>query len=144
MKFTGIRIAAVLFLIAFSAVSLYVPRHIEATEQKHKQALLDSVFGTRPVVLEYTSPDCSSCAAMRPVVAQLKKDYAGRIDFVEVSVTSDKFAALMAMYPPEYLPSFYLMFDQDTVYNHFEGEIQDDLFRNMLDDMMNAPANLLN
>lgn len=144
MKFTWMRMIALLFMIAFSAACIYVPRNIEAAENRKKQQAMDAVFGVRPVVLQYTSPDCSTCKAMRPVVRKLKQDYSGRVDFVEVSVDSEQAIALREMFPPEYLPSFFLLFDRDTVYTRVEGEISDEQFRSMLDDMLTAPKNMVN
>lgn len=144
MKFTLMRMMALLFVAAFSAACIYVPRAIEAAEQRKTEQTLDSVFGVRPVVLQYTSPDCSTCKAMKPVVKKLKQDYKGRIDFVEVSVESATAQTLQEMFPPEYLPSFFLLYDRDTVYTRVEGEVSDEHFRAMLDDMLNAPKTMVN
>lgn len=135
---------ALLFVAAFSVACIYVPRSIEAAENRKKEQAMSSVFGARPVVLEYTSPDCSTCKAMRPLVRKLKQDYQGRIDFVEVSVESGKAAALREMFPPEYLPSFFLLYDRDTVFTRVEGEIAEEHFRAMLDEMLSAPKSMMN
>ena len=56
----------------------------------------------------------------------------------------EKAQALQEMFPAEYLPSFFLCLDRDTVFTHFEGELSEDSFRAMLDSMKSAPRNIIN
>ena len=144
MKFNLVRMTLLVLLVLFAGVSIYVPEGIKAREENRKEKILASIFQGRPVVLEYTSPECATCAAMRPIVQKLKKEYSGAVDFVEVTVQSDQAQALQEMFPAEYLPSFFLCLDRDTVFTHFEGELSEDSFRAMLDSMKSAPRNIIN
>ena len=121
-------------LIILILAALFLP---EWMKDRNKTKAMEMVFQGRPVVLEFTSPTCAVCKEMKPVVEKLKKDYDGKINFVIVSTDSDMGMALMDEFSVEYVPSFYLMHGKDQQFEHFEGAMPEQMFRNMLDEMLN-------
>ncbi len=60
--------------------------------------------GTRPAVIDFYATWCRPCKMMAPVVAQLAKDYAGKIDFYKVDI--DKEQELAAVFGIQSIPTF--------------------------------------
>jgi thioredoxin-like negative regulator of GroEL len=120
-------------LIILIIAALFVPDWLK---EKDKKKAMEMVFQGQPVVLEFTSPSCGVCKDMKPLVDKLKTEYKGRVNFVVVSTDSPEGAALMEEYPVEYVPSFYLLLDRETHFDHFEGPATEPVFRGLLDNML--------
>ena len=70
--------------------------------EKHPQ---DWVFqGTRPVIVDFYATWCHPCKMTAPIVEELAKDYAGKIDFYKVDI--DKEQELAAAFGIQSIPTF--------------------------------------
>lgn len=63
-----------------------------------------------PVLLEFQSPYCLACTAIKPVVDDLEEEYAGRLLILRVDVQSQAGRELAAVYGFQYTPTF-IFFD---------------------------------
>jgi len=133
MKQTVVKTSVFGGLIALILAALFLP---EWMAERNKEKTMAMVFTGQPVVLEFTSPGCATCAEMKPLVKKLKSDYQGKINVVVVSTESNEGRILMKDFPVEYVPSFYIMLEKGNQYDHFEGAIPEPTFRAMLDDLL--------
>jgi thioredoxin 1 len=63
-----------------------------------------------PVLLEFQSPYCLACTAIKPVVDNLEAEYAGRLLILRVNIQSQAGRELAAVYGFQYTPTF-IFFD---------------------------------
>ena len=120
-------------LIILIAAALFLP---DWMKDKHKEKAMARVFQDQPVILEFTTPTCGVCKEMKPLVKRLEEDYEGTVRFVVLDTQSDMGRALLDDFPVEYVPSFYLMIDKDTQFEHFEGQVPEQAFRAMIEQML--------
>lgn len=64
-----------------------------------------------PVLLEFQSPYCLACTAIKPTVDRLEADFQGRLLVLRVDVQSDVGRELAKYYDFQYTPTF-LFFDE--------------------------------
>ena len=60
--------------------------------------------GSRPVIIDFYATWCRPCKMTAPVVEQLAKDYAGKVDFYKVDI--DKEQELAAVFGIQSIPTF--------------------------------------
>jgi len=60
--------------------------------------------GTRPAVIDFYATWCRPCKMMSPIVEQLAKDYAGKMDFYKVDI--DKEQELASVFGIQSIPTF--------------------------------------
>ncbi len=60
--------------------------------------------GTRPAVIDFYATWCRPCKMMSPIVEQLAKDYAGKMDFYKVDI--DKEQELSSVFGIQSIPTF--------------------------------------
>lgn len=60
--------------------------------------------GSRPAIIDFYATWCRPCKMMSPIVEQLAKDYAGKIDFYKVDI--DKEQELAALFGIQSIPTF--------------------------------------
>lgn len=63
-----------------------------------------------PVLLEFQSPYCLACTAIKPVIDDLEEEYAGRLLILRVDIQSQAGRELAAAYGFQYTPTF-IFFD---------------------------------
>ena len=138
MKENQVRVLVLALLLGVLGAALYMPRYLNHRKHNTRQTGPgpSGMFKGRPVLLEYTSTTCSACKGMKPVVAKLEKEFKGKVDFMKVDVESAEAQALMQYYPPQYLPSFYLLVDENTVFDQFEGGLPIDALRSFIRELL--------
>ncbi|MEZ0395530.1 MAG: thioredoxin family protein [Anaerolineales bacterium] len=98
----------VVLLALLTAWLLLRPRQtILSDEAAEVQARIGQ--GT-PVLLEFQSPYCLACTAIKPPVDRLEAQYAGRLIVLRVNVQSQAGRELAAVYGFQYTPTF-IFFD---------------------------------
>ena len=85
-----------------------------------------------PALLEFTSPDCNICATMRPIIEKLKKEFTGKVEFVEVPITDAKNSKLADTYKVDGLPSFFVVDATGKALYRFEGQVPEDMVRQII------------
>lgn len=60
--------------------------------------------GSRPAVIDFYATWCRPCKMMSPIVEQLAKDYAGKMDFYKVDI--DKEQELSSVFGIQSIPTF--------------------------------------
>lgn len=61
-------------------------------------------IGKRPAVIDFYATWCGPCKRMAPIVEELAKEFAGKVDFYQVDV--DKESELARMFGIEAMPTF--------------------------------------
>ena len=73
-----------------------------------------------PVLVDFWAPWCGPCKAIAPVVAELAKDYAGRLKVVKVNV--DDHPQSPSRYGVRSIPSL-ILFKDGQVRDHIVGAV---------------------
>jgi thiol-disulfide isomerase/thioredoxin len=136
MRITLTKIINLILVLTVVASALYLPGYMKKRDERIRQEQKQSLFHGRPVVLEFTSVDCEICKKIKPIMAKLKKEYQGKLDFVAVQVESAEGKQLMKTYPVEYYPSFYLLYSPDKLFAHFEGGYPEETLRQGFDQFL--------
>ncbi len=66
----------------------------------------DALANGKPTLIEFYANWCTSCQAMAPDIAQLKTDYANKINFVMLNVDNTKWLPEMLNYRVDGIPHF--------------------------------------
>lgn len=131
------KIRVFVLMAVLVAVALFLPDYLKKRDTvKNEQTIAQVYKQGLPVILEFTSKTCGTCAQMKPIVAQLKKEYSGRVFFREVDVDSKEANAFLNEFNVEYLPSFYLTVSRKNVFEHFEGAQDIQWLRGLIDRML--------
>ncbi len=102
--------------LAFSALVLalfvaWLVLHPRATPLSADATQVVAQIGQgTPVLLEFQSPFCLGCTALRPVVDEIEKKYHGRLIVLRVNIQSPMGRELARYYSFEYTPTF-IFFD---------------------------------
>ena len=98
-------VVLVIAFLAFSPKSTTVPKTQSQSALPPGTATLSPT--ALPVVHEISADWCPSCKEMKPVVAKLKSQFAGKVEFkLYDSDTSDEGNKLMDKFNSEYIPTF--------------------------------------
>jgi thioredoxin 1 len=109
----------VILLISAGCISAVKeePSHIEYdyTPEKLEKALSSG----RPTVLEFAADWCSYCWTMLPAMEELRKEYAGRVNFLTANF--DEEPELAQKYGVKSLPAFVFFNEKGEVEKKFVG-----------------------
>lgn len=137
MTDTNAKIKTFILLAIVVATALFLPEYMKKRDNAKNEKAVQEVYKSGlPVVLEFTSKTCSSCAQMKPLVKKLKQEYEGRVVFREIDVDSKEAEVFFKQFPVEYLPSFYFTLNSMEVFEHFEGTQDIQWMRGLLDRMI--------
>ena len=89
--------------------------------------------GSRPAIIDFYATWCRPCKMMSPIVEQLAKDYAGKIDFYKVDI--DKEQELAALFGIQSIPTFLLIPMQGKPTMQM-GAMQREEFEKIIKDVM--------
>ena len=80
------------------------------TDKDFKEKVLES---KTPVVVDFWAPWCGPCRMMEPIFDELKKEFDGKVDFVEINV--DEEGAVAQKYGVMGIPTYILEKDGKEV-----------------------------
>jgi len=104
-------IAYLSIVIGLGLVYFYV-RPVE-TPQLGDVAQLQAMIGKgKPVLLEFQSPYCISCTALKPAVDQAEKEYEGRLTILRINIQDPLGRELRPVYNFQYTPTFIFIDEQ--------------------------------
>jgi thiol-disulfide isomerase/thioredoxin len=63
----------------------------------------------KPTLMEFYADWCTSCQAMAPVVAELKRDYSDRVNFVMLNIDNEKWLPEVLSYRVDGIPHWVYM-----------------------------------
>ncbi|MHB8837631.1 MAG: TlpA family protein disulfide reductase [Gemmatimonadaceae bacterium] len=75
-------------------------------------AELSSVFGKRPVVIQFWATWCPTCKAMEPAMLAAQQKYAGKVTFVGVAVSVNQSPRAVQAYAEKHAPTMTQFFDR--------------------------------
>jgi len=94
-------------------IAAWVILHPRQTPLMDDARTVQKMIGTgTPVLLEFQSPYCMSCTAMKPLVDELENDLGEQIRIIRLNVQQSAGRELSPIYGFEYTPTF-IMFDAE-------------------------------
>jgi thiol:disulfide interchange protein len=93
-----------------------------ASQAKQATALEVALNNNRPTLTEFYADWCNSCQAMAGDLAQIKKSYGDRINFVMLNVDNTKWLPEMMRYRVDGIPHFLFMNTQGEAIAQAIGE----------------------
>ncbi|MEL7352693.1 MAG: thioredoxin family protein [Cyanobacteria bacterium J06560_5] len=118
-----VAIAAVLSIAIVLGLQTNSPA-ASLSEMAEESVPLDTALANgKPTLVEFYANWCTSCQAMAPDIQQLKKDYAGRVNFVMLNVDNTKWLPEMLNYRVDGVPHFEFLSADSTERGAAIGEI---------------------
>ena len=74
---------------------------------------LAQFIGRKPVLLEFWATWCTSCQAMMPRLAEMRKRFGDAVEFIGINVTISETRDGVAAYVREHDPPFRTLYDED-------------------------------
>jgi thiol-disulfide isomerase/thioredoxin len=114
-------VAAVTVLLASAAalgaqesgIPVGTPAPSAAVETLDGQAAdLSTVFGTKPVLIEFWATWCGVCKALEPSLMAVRAKYADRVTFVGVAVSVNQSPERVRRYAAQYMAGFTQFYDR--------------------------------
>lgn len=104
------RIIVALALIAILIAGVTALRLVSATGQLEatsdpKERLALALAQKKPVFIEFYAERCPACVAMKPTIAELKKEYGDRIEFI-LADTDGSGLELAVEYQVRFIPAY--------------------------------------
>ena len=76
---------------------------------------LGAVIGRKPVLLEFWATWCTSCQAMMPKLAVMRKQFGDAVDFYGINVTISETRDGVREYVTRHAPPFETLYDEEGV-----------------------------
>jgi thioredoxin-like negative regulator of GroEL len=92
-----------------------------------------AIASGRPTLMEFYADWCGSCKAMAPNLANIKKDYAGKIDFAMLNVDNTKWLPEIEKYRVDGIPHFVFFDRRGQTLGEVIGEQPESVMRSTLD-----------
>lgn len=104
------RIIVALALVAILIAGVTALRLVSATGQLEatsdpKERLALALAQKKPVFIEFYAERCPACVAMKPTIAELKKEYGDRIEFI-LADTDGSGLELAVEYQVRFIPAY--------------------------------------
>jgi thiol-disulfide isomerase/thioredoxin len=109
----GIRIQEIIaFLVIFAALILVwmTLRPTQTPLSNAAEEVQARIGAGKPVLLEFQSPYCVGCTALKPVVDRLEEDTGNQLDIIRLNVQEPVGRELAGRYGFQYTPTF-IFFD---------------------------------
>ncbi len=90
----------------------------------------------KPTLMEFYADWCTSCQAMAPSLAKVKKDYAQTVNFAMLNVDNTKWLPEIEKYRVDGIPHFVFFDQQGEVLGEVIGEQPDSVVRSSLDEII--------
>jgi thiol-disulfide isomerase/thioredoxin len=90
----------------------------------------------QPTLMEFYADWCTSCQAMAPGLAQLKKDYAGKVNFAMLNVDNTKWLPEIEKYRVDGIPHFVFFDRQGQALGEVIGEQPTSIMGSTLDQIL--------
>lgn len=116
------KIAIYVGVLVIVGLSLYLPE-VEKAAAPPEAA---------PQLIEFTSKTCPACTQMKPIVEQIKKEFASRIKFVEIDTDDPKNEPMEKQLEVDLLPAFRVLDATNNVVSGVDGAVPIDTLRQML------------
>lgn len=120
------------------AVGLYLGTHTR-THSSSLESLADqsvplevALTNGKPTLLEFYADWCTTCRTMAPMMAQLKQDLSGEINFVMLNVDNPKWLPELEHYRVNGIPHFVFMDPQGHAQGTAIGEQPEPVMRSTL------------
>lgn len=98
--------AAAFGLLLFGLIVAWLILRPRATPLTSPNEVTAQIGTGTPVLLEFQSPYCAGCAAIKPVVDQLEQDLQGKLNIIRIDIQSEIARELIPIYGFEYTPTF--------------------------------------
>lgn len=89
--------------------------------------------GTRPAIIDFYATWCGPCKQMAPVMEELAKEYAGKIDVYKIDVDREK--ELASLFGIQSIPTF-LFIPMEGDPQLFSGAAEKSSFQQMIDSFL--------
>jgi thiol:disulfide interchange protein len=90
----------------------------------------------KPTLMEFYADWCTSCQAMAPSLAKVKKDYVQTVNFAMLNVDNTKWLPEIEKYRVDGIPHFIFFDQQGAVLGEVVGEQPDNVMRSSLDEII--------
>jgi thioredoxin 1 len=135
---------SVFFLTALSAWSQPQPKPDKAVSKMasppadSSKEIADRIVASKiPVLVDFWAPWCGPCRMLGPIIEELKKDYAGKIQIMKVNV--DIHRGLAAYFRIQSIPAVFIIANKAVV-DYLPGLQPKDSYQKAIEKALNAPA----
>ncbi len=108
-------LVSVLFLLVFS-FSVGAQGRLPPESADSSQAIADKIVKSKiPVLIDFWAVWCGPCRMLNPIIADLEKQYKGKVEFVKVNV--DVHRAIAAYFQVNAIPAVFIVHNKNVIKN---------------------------
>ncbi|MBN1600084.1 MAG: thioredoxin [Chitinispirillaceae bacterium] len=141
MKIRMILVLSLSLLCAVGYLSQSVAQGVRpplAASEDSSQAIADRIVKSKiPVMIDFWAAWCSPCRMLNPIMAELEKEYDGKVEFMKINV--DVHRAISAYFRVNSIPSVYIVHDKNVV-KHLPGLQPKEMYKSAIAEVLALAA----
>jgi thioredoxin-like negative regulator of GroEL len=133
----AIALVAIVLAVALFWGQRFQPGGSSLVAQASVAAPIDVALASgKPTLMEFYADWCTSCQAMAPSLAKVKKDYGQTVNFAMLNVDNTKWLPEIEKYRVDGIPHFVFFNQNGAVLGQVIGEQPEQVLRSTLDEIL--------
>lgn len=137
MKNRMIQVLSLSLLFAGGYISQSLAQGVRppmTASEDSSQAIADRIVKSKiPVMIDFWAVWCGPCKMLNPVMAELEKEYEGKVEFMKINV--DVHRAISAYFRVNSIPSVFIVYDKNVV-KHLPGLQPKEMYKSAITEVL--------
>ncbi|HEX2956491.1 MAG TPA: thioredoxin [Chitinispirillaceae bacterium] len=136
---SGLLVSAICTVVFSSTVNAQEKRPLPVTQSSDSsQAIADKIVKSKiPVVIDFWAVWCGPCRMLNPIIADLEKQYKGKVEFIKVNV--DVHRGIAAYFQVNAIPAVFIVHNKNVI-KSFPGLQPKEVYQEAINDVLALAA----